>query len=143
MLVDTIFYPPLICVPDLEKSQNIIFSSWGRKNIQNDATQPIWALEHPKCIFQLKGPKCPWSKPSQNKILCIFISNPSFSESLINLTKFDPKSISSGPKNPNFDPVVKTWLRPIPLQRLSNSHSNDYSWVGIRVRTVEMSQKSG
>jgi len=54
MLVDTIFYPPLICMPDPEKSQNIIFSSWGRKNIQNDAVQPIWALEHPKCIFQLK-----------------------------------------------------------------------------------------
>ena len=28
----------------------------------------------------------------------------------------------------------------MPLRRLSNSHSNDYSWVEIGVRTVEISQ---
>ena len=31
--VDTLFCPPLICVLDLEKSKNIIFSPWGRENI--------------------------------------------------------------------------------------------------------------
>ena len=43
--VDTIFCSSLICMPDPEKSQNIIFSPWGRKNIQNDVVQPIQLSE--------------------------------------------------------------------------------------------------
>ena len=31
--VDTVFCPLSICVPDPEKSKNIIFSPWDRKNI--------------------------------------------------------------------------------------------------------------
>jgi len=34
--IDTVFCLPLICMPDLEKSKNIIFSPWGYENIQND-----------------------------------------------------------------------------------------------------------
>jgi len=34
--IDTVFCPPSICVPDHKKSKNIIFSPWGRENIQND-----------------------------------------------------------------------------------------------------------
>ena len=34
--VDTVFCPPLICMLNLEKSKNIIFSPWGCENIQND-----------------------------------------------------------------------------------------------------------
>ena len=34
--VDTVFYSLSICVPDPEKSTNIIFSPWGRENIQNE-----------------------------------------------------------------------------------------------------------
>ena len=30
-----------------------------RENIQNDVAQPVQTLEHPKCIFQPKLPKCP------------------------------------------------------------------------------------
>ena len=36
--VDTIFCLLSICVPDLEKSKNIIFSPWNYENIQNDVT---------------------------------------------------------------------------------------------------------
>ena len=35
-VVDTVFCPLSICVLDLEKSKNIIFSPWCYKNIQND-----------------------------------------------------------------------------------------------------------
>ena len=31
----------------------------------------------------------------------------------------------------------------MPLRRLSNSHSNDYSWVEIGVKTAKISQKLG
>ena len=51
IFVDIVFCPPSIRMQDLEKSQNIIFSPWGRKNIQNDMAQPIQALGHPKCLF--------------------------------------------------------------------------------------------
>jgi len=37
-----------------KKSKNIIFSPWGRENIQNDAAQPIQTPEHSECIFQIK-----------------------------------------------------------------------------------------
>jgi len=36
LLVNIVFYLPLICVADPEKFQNIIFSPWDRENIQND-----------------------------------------------------------------------------------------------------------
>ena len=44
--VDIVFCPPSICMPDPEKLQNIIFSPWGRENIQNDVAQPVRTLEH-------------------------------------------------------------------------------------------------
>ena len=78
--VDTIFYPPSICMLDPEKFKNIIFSPWGRKNIQNSVVRPVRASEHLKCLFQLKWPKCPWLA--------------------LGLTE-------GGPKNPNFDPVIR------------------------------------
>ena len=53
--VDTVFCLPSIYVPDPKKSKNITFSSWGRKNIQNDMAQFDRAPEHPKRLFQLKG----------------------------------------------------------------------------------------
>ena len=31
--VDTVFCLPSICVPDLQKPENIIFSQWGHENI--------------------------------------------------------------------------------------------------------------
>ena len=34
-------------------------------------------------------------------------------------------------------------LKLTPLRRLSNPHSNDYSWVKIGVRAAEISRKSG
>jgi len=36
--IDIVFSPPTICMPDPEKSKNIIFSTWGHENIQNDIT---------------------------------------------------------------------------------------------------------
>ena len=45
------------------------------------------------------------SKLSQNNVFHSFTGNPSFSEIF---NKFDPKSISGGLKNPNFNPVVRT-----------------------------------
>ena len=47
-------------------------------------------------------------KTLTNNIFCSFTSNPSFSDILTTLTKFDPKSTLCGPKNPNFDLIVKT-----------------------------------
>ena len=47
-VVDTVFFLPLICVPDFEKPKNIIFSPWGRENTENDVAQPIQTPEHPK-----------------------------------------------------------------------------------------------
>ena len=34
--VNTVFCSPLICVPNPEKSKNVIFSPWGCEDIQND-----------------------------------------------------------------------------------------------------------
>ena len=36
VIIDTVFCSPLIYIPNLEKSKNIIFSPWGCENIQND-----------------------------------------------------------------------------------------------------------
>ena len=52
--VDTVFCPPLTYMSDPKKSKNVIFSSWGCENIQNDVAQPIRTPKHPKCLFQLK-----------------------------------------------------------------------------------------
>ena len=50
---------------------------------------------------------------------------------LTTLTKFDPKSILSGPKNPNFDPVVRTgW---------DQCHREDYQ---ILIPTIVHGSKS-
>ena len=66
--VDTIFCPSSIYVLDPKKSKNIIFSLGGRENIQNDVAQPVRTPEHPKCLFQLKWPKCPWSTQGWLKV---------------------------------------------------------------------------
>ena len=50
--VDIVFCPPSICVPNSEKFKNIIFSPWGRKNIQSDVVQPVQTSEHLKYIFR-------------------------------------------------------------------------------------------
>ena len=52
--VDTIFCPLLICMPDPEKSKNIIFSPWGHENIYNDMAQPVQTSERTKYLFQPK-----------------------------------------------------------------------------------------
>ena len=52
--VDTVFYPPLICVPDPKKPKKIIFSPWGHENIYNGMAQPVQTLECSKCLFQPK-----------------------------------------------------------------------------------------
>ena len=122
-----------------KKYKNIIFSPWGCENIQNDMAQLIRASKHPKCLFQLEWPKCPWStlgwtkgqtrsKLSQNNIFRNFTSNPSSTE---NFYKFDPKSISGGPKNPNFDLAVKTGL--------NQCHCKDYQ---ILIQTTIHGSKS-
>jgi len=49
--IDTVFCLPSNCVPDPEKSKNIIFFSWDHENIYNGVAQPVRALEHSKCIF--------------------------------------------------------------------------------------------
>ena len=48
--VDTVFCSPSICVLDLKKSKNIIFSPWGCEDIQNDMGQLVRTLEHLKCL---------------------------------------------------------------------------------------------
>ena len=52
--IDTAFCLPSICVPNLEKSKNIIFSPWGHENIYNVMVQPIQTTERLKCLFQPK-----------------------------------------------------------------------------------------
>ena len=100
--VDTIFYLPSICMLDPEKSKNIIFSPWGRENIQNSVVRPVRASEHLKCLFQLKWPKCPWlalgltkgqtrSKLSQNNVFHSFTPNSSFSNIFNNFDQVWPE----------------------------------------------------
>ena len=50
-VVDTVFFPPSICVPDPKNPKNIIFSPWVCKSIQDDVAQPVRALKHLKCLF--------------------------------------------------------------------------------------------
>ena len=49
--VNIVFCPPSICMPNLEKPKNIIFSPWGHKNINNGVAQPIRTLKRSKYIF--------------------------------------------------------------------------------------------
>ena len=98
--VDIVFCPPSICKPDPEKSRNIIFSPWGHENIQNSVAWPVQALEHLKCLFKLKWPKCPWSalafhKLSQNNVFHSFTPNPSFSKIF---NKFDQVWLEVNPR---------------------------------------------
>jgi len=90
VVVDTIFYPPSIRVPNLEKSKKFIFSPWGRKNIQNDVATCL-DTKAPKLPFSTKMTKMPLvnlgltegrvrSKSSHKNIFRSFIPNPSFSE---------------------------------------------------------------
>ena len=117
--VDTVFYLPLIYVPDPKKSKNVIFSPWGHKNIHNDVVQPVQTPEHPKCLFQPKWPKCPWStlgwskvKQGQNRHKTTFFmglyQTRALRRFLETLTKFDSELTPNGTKNPNFDPAIKT-----------------------------------
>ena len=52
--IDTVFYPPSVCVPNPEQSKNVIFFPRGCENIQNDMAQPLRTPEHPTCLFKLK-----------------------------------------------------------------------------------------
>ena len=51
-VVDTVFCPPSICLPDPKNSKNINFSSWGCGHTQIDMAQFVWASEHLKCHFR-------------------------------------------------------------------------------------------
>ena len=53
LLIPYFFCPWFACWTP--KNPKILFSL----HIQNDMAQPVWTLEHPKCFFQLKWPKCP------------------------------------------------------------------------------------
>ena len=55
-VVDIIFFPPWIRVPDRKKSKIIIFFPWVCKSIQNDMVRPVRVSEHPKCPFLAKMP---------------------------------------------------------------------------------------
>ena len=52
--VDIVFYLPSICMPDLEKYKNLIFSPWGHQNIYNGVAQLVWTPERLKYPFQPK-----------------------------------------------------------------------------------------
>ena len=47
-IIDTVFCLPSIYMPNPKKPKNVIFSPWGRENIQNDVTQPVQTSKHPK-----------------------------------------------------------------------------------------------
>jgi len=49
-----------------------------------------------------------WLELSQNNIFHVSTSNPSYSEILSTLTKFDPRLTPRSTENPNFDPSVTT-----------------------------------
>ena len=49
--VDTVFCPPLICMPDLEEPKNIIYSPWYHEKIYNGVAQLIRTSARSKCIF--------------------------------------------------------------------------------------------
>lgn len=51
-IVDIVFCPPSICMPDLENSKNINFLPRDSENIQIEVRQPVWAMEHFKCHFR-------------------------------------------------------------------------------------------
>ena len=116
MGVGTIFCLPSICVLDPKKSKNIIFSSWVYESIQNDVVQPIQGPKHLKYLFQLKWPKCPLSalgltkgqNPHKTTFFIVLHQTRASQRILTTLTKFDPKLILGGCKNPNFDPSVRT-----------------------------------
>ena len=57
------------------------------------------------------------------------------------LTKLDLTLTPRGTKNPCFLSINWNKLGLVLLQRLLNSLSNDYSWVEIGVKTVEISRK--
>ena len=114
--------------------------------------QPVQTPEHSKYLFQLKWPKCPWSTLSWPKVkqgentlkISLFIvlhQTRASRRFLATLTKFDPELTLGGPPKPLFWFDHQNRLNPMPLWRLSNSHSNDYSWVEIGVKTVEISRK--
>ena len=108
-IVDTIFCLPSICVLDLEKPKNIIFSPWGHENIYSGVVQPVWTSEHLKCLFQPKWPKCPlstfgWPKvkhalnPHKTTFFTILYQTWAPQIFLATLTKFDPELTLSGPQ---------------------------------------------
>ena len=111
--------------------------------------QPVWASKHSKFPLRSKWPKCPWSilgwlkvNTGQNhhktKLFMFLHQIQATWWFLSTLTKFDPKLTLEGPRNPSFDPSIGTdWN----WQKLLNSLSNDYSWVEIGVKTVEISWK--
>ena len=108
-IVDTVFCQPSICVLDLEKPKNIIFSPWGHENIYSGVVQPVWTPEHLKCLFQPKWPKCPlstfgWPKvkhalnPHKTTFFTILDQTRAPQRFLATLTKFDPELTLGGPQ---------------------------------------------
>ena len=109
--------------------------------------QPIWASEHSKCLFRSNWPKCPWSTLSWSQRLVKITPKQHFSCFCIKpelLGDFCQiwLEVPYGHQKPKFWSDYQKGLRPTSLQRASNSLSNDYSWVKIRVKMVEISWKS-
>ena len=57
------------------------------------------------------------------------------------MTKFDPTLTPEGTRNTNFDLAIKMSWGLVPFIGLLNSLSNNYSWVEIGVKTIEISRK--
>ena len=100
----------------------------------------------PKVFFSAKMTKMPLDNPRfdwrSNDVKTTFFivlhQTLAFLEIFNNLTKFDLKFISSGPQTLILI-SCQNELKLMPLWILSNSHSNDYSWVKIGVKTTEIS----
>ena len=97
--VDTVFFPPSICMLNPKKPKNIIFSPWGHENIYNGMTQPVWTLEHSKYIFSAKMTKMPLVKgqnPHKTTFFMVLYQTGAPWRFLATLTKFDPELTPSG-----------------------------------------------
>ena len=108
---------------------------FGHRNTQN-------AISWPKCPWSTLGwPKVKGGQNHPKTTFFIFLHQTRatwwFS---LTWTKFDLRLTPKG-----FNIVILIWplerLGPTSLQRLLNSFSNDYSWVEIGAKTVEISWK--
>ena len=140
-----------------QKIQKKYFLSMGPREHPERRGATCSSTGTPKVPFSAKMTKMPlvnlgltegqigW-KSSQSNTFHSFSSNPSFSKIFSHFDQIWPSLTQS---QPWMDPkiLILIWpsnrLKLMSLQRLSNSHSNYYSWVVIGVRTAEMSRKMG